>query len=280
MSSVVSTLILASGLLYINEPVVDMRENPTNDSAIASQALFAEEVRIEKQSDGWSCITTPDGYLGWVPSEAIVSRTSPYESSVRTSRLTAFVYGIQDTERGPIKRLPYGAKLQVVDASDSRWLKISLPDGKEGFIQRGDVIPDTQIAKKGDLVEFSQKFLGLPYYWGGRSSFGYDCSGFMQMLYSQIGINLQRDSKQQILDGRFRTIKIEELEPGDLIFFGKSEQKIMHVGMYLGDGRFIQSTVRENKPWIRISLLSDPEWNASSQATYPYRTARQLLIRS
>jgi len=197
---------------------------------------------------------------------------------VKTSRLVAFLYGIKDTERGPVKRLPYGSRLQVLDATDLRWLKIALPDGCECFVQRGDVAAESQVTKKRDLVQFSQKFLELPYAWGGRSSFGYDCSGFVQMLYAQIGINLQRDSRQQILDRRFQAIALNQLEPGDLIFFGKSEQKIMHVGMYIGEGRFIQSTVRENKPWIRISLLSDLEWSGSAEATYPYRAARQLIV--
>ncbi|MCP5492677.1 MAG: C40 family peptidase [Chlamydiales bacterium] len=97
------------------------------------------------------------------------------------------------------------------------------------------------------MPQFSQKFLGLLYIWGGRSSFGYDCSGFVQMLYSQIGIKLQRDAKQQILDSRLQSIKIDELKLGDLIFFGKSDQRIMHVGMYIGNEQFIHATARENK---------------------------------
>jgi gamma-D-glutamyl-L-lysine dipeptidyl-peptidase len=279
MSSILPMAILATGLFYVNEPVVDMRESPAHESGIASQALFAEEVRVEKQLDGWSYIATPEGYHGWVPAGSVVSRTTPYEGSVKTSRLTAFVYGIQDTERGPITKLPYGSKLQVLDATDARWLKIAMPDGREAFIQKGDVLVQAPLSKKGDLVSFSQKFLELPYAWGGRSSFGYDCSGFVQMLYSQIGINLQRDARQQVVDTRFKTIELDQLEPGDLIFWGKSEQKIMHVGMYIGEGKFIQSTVRENKPWIRISCLTDPEWSGSSGATYPYRIARQLIAR-
>jgi cell wall-associated NlpC family hydrolase len=198
---------------------------------------------------------------------------------VKTSRLTAHVFGIKDTEHGPIKTLPYGSKLQVLDATDARWLRISMPDGKEGFIQKGDVVAEPQLSKKEDLVQFSQKFLGLPYTFGGRSSFGYDCSGFVQMLYSQIGINLQRDARQQILDKRFRTISLNDLEPGDILFFGKTEHKIAHEGMYIGEGRFIQSGVRNNTPWIRVSLLSDLEWSGSSEAFYPYREARQLIAR-
>lgn len=179
----------------------------------------------------------------------------PYGTSLKVSRLAAHVYGVKDTEFGPIQTLPYGSKLQSLDETDPRWINIVLPDGKKCYIQKGDVALEQELYNKEDLVAFSQKFLGLPYTWGGRSSFGYDCSGFVQMLYNQIGIDLQRDSKLQVEDGRFQTVSMDDIETGDLIFFGKSEQKISHVGMCLGNGQFIHSTVSEYQPWIRVSNL-------------------------
>jgi len=267
----------AAALFYINEPAVDMREHPTQESKVVSQAIFSEKVDIEKLEGDWVYLTTPDGYSGWAPSNTFAILEEPYSASLKVSRLAAHIYASKDTEFGPVKTLPYDSKLQPLDTTDSRWIAIILPDGKECYIQKGDVFPEQKLQSKEDLAEFSQKFLGLPYTWGGRSSFGYDCSGFVQMLYSRIGINLQRDSKQQILDASFKTAAIEALEPGDLIFFGKSEQRIMHVGMYIGNGQFIHSTTRECKPWIRISHLSDFEWSGHQDAYYPYRTARRLI---
>lgn len=274
LTSTIGHLIM--NLFYINEPVVDMRENPTKESKVVSQSFFSEKITVEKTLDDWAYIMTPDAYLGWIPINSFVELKYPYEGFVKVSRLKAHVYGMPDTEYGPIKTVPYGAKFYSLDDSDSRWMKIGLPDGKEGYIQKGDVAAEQQLHRKEDLAVFSQKFLGLPYTWGGRSSFGYDCSGFIQMLYSQIGIHLQRDSKQQVLDSRFKTISQDELEPGDLIFFGKSNQRIMHIGMSLGNGQFIHATSRENQPWLRISHLSDFEWSGHSDAHYPYRTFRQL----
>jgi len=270
-------LLIAAVLVYVNEPVVDMRENPTSQSQVVSQALFSEKVTVKKTIDEWSSIQTPDGYSGWVISESLVDRNTPYETQSKTSRLRAHVYGIMDTELGPIKSLPYGSRLQVLDVSDSRWVKVKLPDDHECYIQKGDLSPEPQLSHKSELVDFNHKFLGLPYTWGGRSSFGYDCSGFVQMLYSQIGIDLERDARQQILDRRFRTIKLEQIEPGDLIFFGQSADKIKHVGLSIGQGQFIHATPRENQPWIRISHLSDAEWSGHEKTNYPYRTARQLI---
>lgn len=255
-----------------------MRESLSHDGRVASQAIFSEKVIIENADGEWICIKTSDGYQGWVPSSSLVSRQTPYETDLTVSRLCVHVYGVKDTEFGPIKTLPYGAKLRALDTTDVRWIQVELLDGTVGYIQKGDVLPEPKMHKKVDLVEFSKNFLGLPYTWGGRSSFGYDCSGFIQMLYSKIDIHLQRDARQQILDNRFCEVSVDKLEPGDLVFFGKAADKIGHVGMYIGNGQFIHATPRENKPWLRISNLSDKEWAGTADVYYPYRTMRQLIV--
>lgn len=259
---------------YICEPIAVMRESPTPTSKVVSQAICSEKIDVQEERGGWSCITTPDGYTGWIQSSDYVTLAEPFTPTIKTSRLSAHLYIDKDIEYGPLKTLPYGVQLRVLDASDSRWIEIVLP-GKKGFIQRGDVMPEETLQHASELSSFSQKFLGIPYTWGGRSSFGYDCSGFVQMLYNKIGIQLQRDARQQILDSRFKTIDVESCEPGDLIFFGKSEKRIMHVGMAIGQTYFIHASARENQPWIRISSFLDEEWSSRSEVHYPFRSARR-----
>lgn len=271
------TAIVLSLLFYINEPVAVMREEVTHDSRVASQALFSEKVSVEKQVGDWSLITTPDGYQGWAQTAALVGRENVYDTDLKVSRLAAHLYGIKDTEFGPIKTLPFGSQLKALDASDARWIKVILPDEKECFIQRGDVAILPTLTSKADLAEFANKFKGLPYTWGGRTSFGYDCSGFVQMLYNQIGVQLQRDAKQQILDERFQDVSLDMLTPGDLVFFGQNPGKIQHVGLYIGDSQFIHSTVKEFQPWIRVSSLKDPAWAGGDGAAYPYRVFRKFI---
>ena len=263
--------LLAASLFFINDPVSTMREEPSSNARVASQAIFSEQIEVGTEQNGWTYIQTPDGYHGWAATRSIAIRDLPYETSATVSRLAAHVYEVNDTEFGPMMTLPFGAKLQVFEDSNPRWCQVRLPDDRIGWIQKGDIAPLPPLQKKQDLVAFSMQFLGLPYTWGGRSSFGYDCSGFIQMLYRQIGIHLQRDAKDQINDERFTTINLDSLEPGDLIFFGPSSKKITHVGMAIGEGKFIHSTVGENKPWIIISELLNPEWSKK-----PFITARQL----
>ncbi len=277
-----------------------MREEEGRRARIVSQALFGEEVEVVGGGHGGGgglghglglghghghghglglglghggggghgvcvCIRTPDGYQGWVREGSFVERTE-YSTNLEVGRLSAHLYAEADTEYGPIMTLPFGSRLMRVD-TDSRWHRVILPDGREAFIQRGDVEGGAF-----DLKAFCQKFLGLPYTWGGRSSFGYDCSGFVQMLYGRLGKSIPRDARQQIVCGR----PVEELQLGDLIFWGKSENEIKHVGMFLEGESFIHSSVRENKPYLRVSLLTDFEWSGRKEAYYPFRTARRL----
>lgn len=258
--------------LLIHLPFVNMREAPTEKSKVASQALFAEKVKLLKAADGWAYIETPDGYKGWVEEGSFIRREGPYSPHLRIARLKAHLYGEKDTEFGPLISLPYGAELELLDLSDPRWAKVLLPDGKEAFIQKGDVE-----AEPFELISFSKKFLGIPYTWGGRSSFGYDCSGYVQMLYSQLGILLPRDARLQIEDRRGKDVELDQLVLGDLIFWGKSEGDIRHVGMFLGEGEFIHTSSSENRPYVRISQLTDFEWSGDQKAYYPFRSARRFL---
>ena len=249
----------------VHLPVVDMRESPSLKSRVMSQALFGEEIVVRKNADHWIYITTSDGYSGWVAEGSfILSHVSYYESQISSSRLKAHIYAEPDTEFGPLFSLPYGSRLRLIDASDARWAKILLPDGREAYIQKGDVEPEIF-----DLNKFSQKFIGLPYTWGGRSIFGYDCSGYVQMLYGKMGLRLPRDARQQIRDPRGRAVAIEDLALGDLIFWGDSAEDIRHVGMFLQKGAFIHTSARENRPYLRISQLTDPAWTG-------YREARRF----
>ena len=263
---------------YVKEPAVEMRESACRDSKVVSQALFSEEVVVRETKGDWTYVSTPDGYFGWVLTNALLHRDTPYEGQAEVVQLKAHLYHVPDTEWGPIQSLPMGAKINVLDEQDPRWIRIALVDDSECYVQKGDVGQLARLQKE-DLPRFSRRFLGLPYTWGGRSSFGYDCSGFVQMLYKQIGINLERDARQQINDPRLMPVDLSLLEAGDLIFFGKSAEKIGHVGMSLGGEEFIHTSVRENMPWVRISHLQDFEWSGNPDAFYPYRTARKLGVK-
>jgi hypothetical protein len=256
----------------IHLPLVNMREFPSQESKICSQALFGEEIKIYENIGDWVRMSTPDGYSGWIQNQDFLTLNQSYRSDIEVSRLCAHLYREADTEYGPLVSLCFGSKLQLIDASDLRWLKVRLPDERIAYIQRGDVEPD-----EFELVSFAKKFIGIPYTWGGRSSFGYDCSGYVQMLYSRMGFLLPRDARQQICDPRGRTIPKDEWRAGDLIFWGKSEDQIRHVGMLISGSEFIHTSSRENMPYLRISKLTDKEWSSGAGVFYPFRSVRRFL---
>ena len=93
-----------------------------------------------------------------------------------------------------------------------------------------------------------------------------DCSGFVQMLMREMGVQFPRNSRNQAISSCLIPIERENLQAGDLVFFG--EGKITHVGLYLGNDEFIHAGVRDIGPMVSISTLST--------TNYTYYTARRI----
>lgn len=269
---------------YVKEPQVYMLEKPNLKANVASEAIYAEEVKIipgTKKGKWIQIQTCRDGYKGWVQASSIQKMKSPYllptDTVLKVDRVRAFVHRIADTEKVPLLALAKGTTLKVVQEKEEqnrRWIEVRLINGKSAFIQRGDVVINPKTMTLSEMIEDSKSELNVPYAFGGTSTFGSDCSGFAQRQFAKMGIKLPRDSKDQINWDGFKNVALDELETGDLIFWGVSEDKIRHVGVYLSNNQFIHSTVQELKPYARISSLDDEKWSGKSD--WPYRAARRL----
>jgi hypothetical protein len=275
-----------SAYYYIHVPCIEMRAQPSIKSEVVSQALFSERILPIAENADWIKIETiVDEYQGWISKEGVHFRKTPYIAApqnlvAHVNRCAAHLYDVEDTIYGPAMTLPFESRLEIVEPMEleKRWIKVSLPDKKKKFIQRGDVAINPLLLKRKEMLALSTRFLGLPYTWGGRSSFGYDCSGFVQMLYRMMGIYLPRDAQEQFHWDGFKDVEISLMRPGDLIFFGMGPDHIRHVGMFLGNGTFIHTSgTGENAPYLRISRLKDKVWNSSG--CYPYRAARACAIK-
>ncbi len=110
-------------------------------------------------------------------------------------------------------------------------------------------------ALRNQIIQTARNFIGVPYRWGGQSvRQGFDCSGFTMAVYQLNGLMLPRSSWQQWNQGVF--VKKEHLKKGDLVFFAtKSSAKVSHVGIYVGDGKFIHAPGRGKR--IRIDSLEN-----------------------
>lgn len=248
-------------------PVADMFARASADSDVTSQVIYGTGVRSIEQNGGWMHIQTADGYKGWVrAAEFRASGSHPYPAEGRLVKVTALsvnVYREPDvTQHAPLLRLPWEAQLESIPGApgnNERWLQVRLVDGGAGWVQRGDITTDTQPMSIAETLQLARRFMGITYTWGGVSSFGFDCSGFTQMLVRQRGIEMPRDAGMQATWNGVTAVERKDLQPGDLLFFGSSAKNITHTGMYLGGGEFIHDTTH-GAPGVQISRLDGEPW--------------------
>lgn len=256
----------------VSKPVINIYMQPEEGRGIDSQAIYGENLQIvETGKNGWLKVKAEDNVTGWIKdSQVIKNQDFEKSSSLRSVKnLFAHVYSVAATDVYiPLLTLPYGSRVKLINPQDlsEKWLAIELVDGRKAYIQKEDIyfVPQKPKTLKEILV-FSRNFLGLPYTWGGRSSFGFDCSGFVQMLVKEMGIVLPRNSQDQAQSPLVQEVALDQIKPGDLLFFG--EAKIVHVGMYLGDNQFIDSGT-SIKPVIMIRNVNS--------CKHPLKTARRL----
>lgn len=247
----------------INQPVVNIYRRPEKDTEVKSQSIYGSPVEVIEQLSDWFKIKTVDEVQGWVHSSHVSSNLS-FEKSDNlrpVKNLFAHIYRVTDTTPfPPLLTIPYGSLIKLDETVDKgeRWVQMELISGEKAWIQRGDIDFAPQIKTLEETITFSKKFLGLPYTWGGTSSYGFDCSGFVQMLFKEMGFLIPRNSKDQAECPLFMSVAQEDLQPGDLVFFGKT--RIIHVGLYLGNDEFIHSGMTE-LPIIMISTLQSGKYN-------------------
>jgi cell wall-associated NlpC family hydrolase len=252
-------------------PVANMYSKPSEDADVVSQAIYGSNVGVVERQEGWARIRTADDYTGWTPLGVLLPGKA-YAASGRVAEvesLFAHIYREADvTAHAPLLTVPFESRLEVVaePPDQARWLEVRLPDDRAGWVQAGDIAFDAKPMSIPEMIEFSKRFLGLPYTWGGTSSFGYDCSGFAQMLCRRRGVPMPRDAQPQADWSGVTPVERKELKPGDLLYFGGSAKKITHTGVYLGDGKFIDATTWQT-PMVRIDDLNDDHWSRLLVAT-------------
>ncbi len=246
-------------------PVANMYSKPSEDADVVSQAIYGANVTLMEQREGFAHIRTADDYTGWTPMAML--RPGPAyaagDAAAEVVSLFAHIYREADvTRRAPLLTVPFETRLEAVSkpSPQDRWLQVRLPDDRAGWIQTGDVAFHVKPLTIPEMLALAKRFLGAPYTWGGTSSFGYDCSGFAQMLERRRGVLMPRDAQPQADWNGLTPVKREDLQPGDLLYFGSSDKRITHTGVYLGDGKFIDATTYKT-PMVRIDDLTSPHWS-------------------
>jgi len=215
-------------------PAAPVRRKPNHRKEMVSQLLFGESVIVLKtEGNLWVKIRSlHDGYEGWVTNTMLESVDEMIAKSANTFATTDML-SIISIDNGQMN-IPVGSSLPFFDNGKGRL-------GNVDYSFSGHYFKRDEQRPSGELVkQLSEKWLNAPYLWGGRTPLGVDCSGFVQVIFKLMGIDLPRDAWQQAQEGK-TVKKFADLQPGDLAFFDNKED-IVHVGILLGDGLVIHSS--------------------------------------
>lgn len=241
----------------VNVSVANLRSSADFSSEMITQALMGTPVRV-LQRDGWFRIQTPDNYIAWVHRVGIhrvtkeeMTAWNKAEKIVVTGHY-GFVYSEPNTKSQTVSDIVAGNRLKW-EGTKGAYYKVSYPDGRTGYIQKEIAMPESkwraQLKQDPEsIIKTAHTLIGVPYLWAGMSSKGIDCSGFMRTTLYLHDIIIPRDASQQAYEGEHIDIApdFSNLQPGDLIFFGRKatperKERVVHVGMYIGNKRFIHS---------------------------------------
>jgi cell wall-associated NlpC family hydrolase len=173
----------------IVEPVAPVRRAPSPDATLLTEALMGERVTVYETTDeGWAWgQLDADGYVGWLPAGALAA-PGP-EPDRKVAALRTLVFPGSDFRLPPVMGLPFGARVAIMRNEP---LYAMTPGG---FVFAQHLVPLE--AAEHDFVAVAERFLGVPYLWGGKTSLGIDCSGLVQIALAACGIACPRDSDMQ-----------------------------------------------------------------------------------
>lgn len=247
------------GLVTIS--VANLRSRPAHSAELATQATLGTPVNILKKENSWTLIQTPDKYLAWVDSGGVEdinqAEFDRWKSTTKIiyTTISGSSYAEPSSTSQVVSDIVAGGIFELLSEEDE-FYKVVYPDQRVAYINKAEAeLYASWLSRtnpsQDNLVATSKRLMGLPYLWGGTSPKGVDCSGFTKTIFFLNGLILPRDASQQIHTGDLIDDRrnFENLQPGDLLFFGKkatetSPERVIHVGMWIGNNEFIHSAGR------------------------------------
>jgi len=206
--------------MSVVQPVVDLKPAPNGPRE--RQLLRGATVTVFEDRDGWAFIQGVDGYVGYVRTETLDAQVTPTHM---VGTLATHAYLEETFKSANLMGLPFGARVTVLDERRKFF------ETDVGFIPKLHLRPVDRIFS--DPVTIAQMHFGVPYLWGGNSTYGIDCSGLVAAGLSACGIACPADSDQQCaalgtdIDG--------DLQRGDLVFWQG------HVGLMVDEATIIHA---------------------------------------
>jgi len=197
--------------------IVPVRAIDNNRAEMVTQLLFGDVFEITDRVSDWVKIKIAfDDYEGWIDAKQYLPITPEQYTALKEKELNCATDLVE----------------YVVD-KDKHLTTVLIGSSVEGtsiLNYSFDATISDGMVKREKIVPTALLYLNAPYLWGGKTPFGIDCSGFVQMVYKTCGLKLQRDAYQQASQGITLSF-LEEAQPGDLAFFDDKEGKITHVGI-------------------------------------------------
>jgi len=276
-----------TGYKYVNANQLNVRSGVGTDYDKLTTLKRGDKVGLIRMEGEWAKIRTLSGLTGYVVARYLVNS----EAEVEPEKPIAYWYinanqlnvrSGPGTEYEKIETLSRGAKIGYF-ASEGEWARILTPSGKTGYmllkylveseseVDRASSIPTagssavTPLAQQ--IVDYSMSLQGVKYVYGGYSTKGFDCSGFVKYVYAHFGINVPRSSADYA--GFGKKVSRENLRPSDILLFDTDggNWDVSHVGIYIGNGKFIHASTTKGK--VVVASLS--EYPA------PYYGARRVI---
>ena len=264
----------------INSPVMNIRANPKHSAELVSQAIMGAGMKIiskQKDKDEWLYVSMEeDKYLGWVrkPDISFVNKADfdtwfNHNKVIVTDPVVNLLNSANKKDSSEFK-LYLTTRVNLMGEKGD-FYKVRTPKGNKHYSDKEYFIPKSSARMIGnklnpikdpkkELVVKSKSMISAPYLWGGTSPAMMDCSGLTQMLYKFAGYSIPRDADQQ--QSFSKPVKSrDDLQVGDLVFFSENKKYATHVGMYIGDKRFIHSSVGYNGVAITSFDPKDPLFN-------------------
>jgi cell wall-associated NlpC family hydrolase len=224
----------------ISVPVASIHKTPKPDATQISQALFGEACEVFERENGWAWVKLKrDGYVGYVEEESLGVATAPthFVSNVSTIRFAS-----ADLKSQPAQLLYLHSEVTV-----------SHLQGGYASLATGGAVHAAHLSASGsrenDFVAVAERFLNVPYYWGGKTHAGLDCSGLVQISLQAAGVEAPRDSDMQEKNLGVTVANQSNLRRGDLIFWPG------HVGIMQSADQMIHANGHHMK--VTSDLLQD-----------------------
>jgi hypothetical protein len=235
-----------------------LRRSPSHGASLDTEALYGESIIVYEEQDGWAWGQLErDGYVGYLPAAAL---GAPAEPDHRLAVPRSFAYPGPSIKLPPLLALSLGARLAVRAregdfAVNAEGLHVYLPH----------LAPLAAVAE--DFVAVAERFLEVPYLWGGRTSLGIDCSGLVQTALSEAGISAPRDS--DMMEAALGAPiafddELANLRRGDLVFWKG------HIGVM----RDAETLLHANGFAMRVT--SEPLRAAKERNKDPITSVRRL----